>query len=260
MYANEGIRDLLYRYVSTNGRNDSSFFVLSSRTFAVQFHLLYRHHVTCFFGYITTAARCFDLHEQALFDFIQSFCGKDEADLLAIQSIRSVDSFLSVEDVYSIFSLDSEDLDAIQKRCGFRNRNGLCTVRSGIKSSLDYVHDLLKKKQTEAARVKKSSATLRTSTDVPSPIDVSLPSNDDSSITIRPGKTEAEHRENINKCIEEWCLQNTSDFGVDNFDFASDLTYELRISSSLVKGEIKCSCGLSASLFLGESGNFKVRW
>ena len=193
------------------------------------------------------------------FDFIQSFCGKDEADLLAIQSIRSVDSFLSVEDVYSIFSLDSEDLDAIQKRCGFRNRNGLCTVRSGIKSSLDYVHDLLKKKQKEAARVKKSPATLRTSTDVPSPIDVSLPSNDDSSITIRPGKTEAEHRENINKCIEEWCLQNKSDFGVDNFDFASDLTYELRISSSLDKGEIKCSCGLSASLFLGESGNFKVR-
>ena len=193
------------------------------------------------------------------FDFIQSVCGKDEADLLAIQSIRSVDSFLSVDDVYSIFSIDSEDLDAIQKRCGFRNRNGLCTVRPGIKSSLDYIHDLLKKKQKEAARVKKSQTTLRTSTDVPNRIDVSLPSNDDSSITIRSDKTEAEHRENINKCIEEWCLQSKSDFGGDSFDLASDLTYELRISSSLDKGEIKCSCGLSTSLSLGDSGNFKVR-
>ena len=192
-------------------------------------------------------------------DFIQSFCGKDEADLLAIQSIRSVDSFLSVEDMYSIFPLDSEDLDAIQKRCGFRNRNGHFSVRPGIKSSLDYVHGLLTKKQREAARVKKLPATLRALADVSSPIDVSLPSLDDSLMTILSGKTESEHRENINKCIEEWCVQNKGDFGVDNFDFASDLTYELRISSSLDKGEIKCSCGLSASLSLGESGNFKVR-
>ncbi|CAF4866575.1 unnamed protein product [Rotaria sp. Silwood1] len=57
------------------------------------------------------------------FDFIEGFCGKDEADLLSIQAIRSVDSFLFIEDVYSIFTVDSEDVIEIQTRCAFKNRN-----------------------------------------------------------------------------------------------------------------------------------------
>ncbi|CAF4940194.1 unnamed protein product [Rotaria socialis] len=65
----------------------------------------------------------FTYSNQRFFDFIESFCGKDEADLLSIQAIRSVDSFLSVQDVYSIFAVDSEDVIEIQARCAFKNRN-----------------------------------------------------------------------------------------------------------------------------------------
>ncbi|CAF1539515.1 unnamed protein product, partial [Adineta steineri] len=74
--------------------------------------------------------------DQRFFDFIERFCGKDEADLLSLQAIRSVDSFLAIENVYSIFALDSEDVIQIQTRCGFKNRNGTFTVKPGIKSSL----------------------------------------------------------------------------------------------------------------------------
>ena len=75
------------------------------------------------------------------FDIIESFCGKDEADLLSIQAIWSVDSFLSIEDVYSIFTVDSEDVIEIQTRCAFKNRNGTFTVKPGIKSSLNYFNE-----------------------------------------------------------------------------------------------------------------------
>jgi hypothetical protein len=89
----------------------------------------------------------FTYTNERFFKFIQKFCGKDEADLLSIQSIRSVDSFLSIEDAYSIFALDSDDVKEIQERCGFKNRNGTYTVRPGIKSSLHYVKTLLKEAQ-----------------------------------------------------------------------------------------------------------------
>jgi hypothetical protein len=66
---------------------------------------------------------------------------------LSIQAIRSVDSFLAIQDIYAIFELDSKDVQEIQKQCGFRKRNGTYTVKPGIKSSLDYVSTLLKQMQ-----------------------------------------------------------------------------------------------------------------
>ncbi len=62
--------------------------------------------------------------DEQFFKLIQSFCGKDGSDLFSIQDIRFVDSFLSIQDIYTIFELDSEDVQEIQKLCGFRKRNG----------------------------------------------------------------------------------------------------------------------------------------
>jgi hypothetical protein len=92
--------------------------------------------------------------DEQFFKLIQSFCGKDGSDLLSIQAIRSVDSFLSIQDIYSIFELDSDDVQEIQKRCGFRKRNGTYTVKPGIKSSLDYVNALLKEMKKKLEKQK----------------------------------------------------------------------------------------------------------
>jgi hypothetical protein len=89
------------------------------------------------------------------FKLIQSFRGKDGSDLMSIQTIRSVDSFLSIQDIYTIFELDSEDVQEIQKQCGFRKRNETYTVKPGIKSSLDYVSALLKEMQKQISKSKK---------------------------------------------------------------------------------------------------------
>ena len=90
--------------------------------------------------------------DEKFFKLIRSFCGKDGSDILSIQAIRSVDSFLAIQDIYAIFELDSEDVQEIQKQCGFRKRNGTYTVKPGIKSSLDYVSTLLKQMQKQVGR------------------------------------------------------------------------------------------------------------
>ncbi|CAF3838867.1 unnamed protein product [Rotaria sp. Silwood1] len=194
------------------------------------------------------------------FDFIEGFCGKDEADLLSIQAIRSVDSFLFIEDVYSIFTVDSEDVIEIQTRCAFKNRNGTFTVKPGIKSSLNYVLSLLKEMKKEAIKQKKNhlvSTPLIVSTTLVNGVDSS--SIDTVISPFISKKNEAEHNEFITTSIEQWFVQNTSAINFRNINFVCGIDYHLKFSPSLDKVEVLCSCGSTSSLVLAESDNFKVR-
>ncbi|CAF5122443.1 unnamed protein product, partial [Rotaria magnacalcarata] len=201
---------------------------------------------------------------QRFFDFIESFCGKDDADLLSIQAIRSVDSFLSVQDVYSIFAVDSEDVIEIQARCAFKNRNGTFTVKPGIKSSLNYISSLLTEMKTKTAK-KKKTALASTPSILSIPSTVSTASS--YSINSSPGdtaitplvstKTVTEHHEFITTSIEQWCNQNKNDLNLCNLNFVCGIDYHLKFSSSLDKVAVICSCGLKSSLVRADSGNFK---
>ena len=199
----------------------------------------------------------FTYTDQAFFDFVQSFCGTDEADLLFIQAIRSIDSLLSVRDIYSIFALDSEDLGEIQARCGFKSRNGCYTVRPGIKSSIDHLCALLREMQKEMTRMKRKQSFLNQSAiSFQSTIAFSPDSN---AASVVSKKTEAEHRVIIEQCIEEWCVQNKNSFDTPHFNLIHGVDYQLDFTSTLDRAKINCCCGTSASLYLGELGNFKVK-
>ncbi|CAF1163020.1 unnamed protein product [Rotaria sordida] len=201
----------------------------------------------------------FTYTNERFYTFIENFCGKDEADLLSIQSIRSVDSFLSIEDAYSIFALDSDDVKEIQTRCGFKNRNGIYTVRPGIKSSLDYVKTLLKEMQKKVVRTKRMQPTLFQSTGLYS----SFSSNNLSNVNTTAGlsvseKDEDGHRDLIENSIQDWCIQNKNTIKIPDSNLISGVHYHLKFTSSLDKAEIKCSCGLVYILLRAESGNFKL--
>lgn len=198
-------------------------------------------------------------NNKRFFDFIESFCGKDEADLLAIQAIRSVDSFLSVEDIYSIFTIDSEDVIEIQTRCAFKNRNGTFIVKPGIKSSLNYALSLLKEMKKETMKKKKNYLTSSSLIVSNASINADDISTDDSIINPSVSKkTEVAHKEHIIKSIEQWYSQNQREINALKINIVYDNDYQLKFSPSLEKAEIMCSCGLASSLSLGESGNFKV--
>ena len=179
---------------------------------------------------------------ESFYYFIEEFCGKEEADLLSIQAIRSINSLIAIQDVYSIFSVDSEDLVQIQTRCGFRNRDGTFTVKPGIKSSIDHVIALLKEMKKQSTRMAKNRSISFQSTPV-------LPSS---------GRTETEHIETIKKCIEDWCVQMKQSLNDIHIHLIYGIDYQLEFDLSLDKGIIKCSCGILSSLFFSASGNFKV--
>ncbi|CAF3895311.1 unnamed protein product [Rotaria sp. Silwood1] len=184
----------------------------------------------------------FTYTNERFYTFIENFCGKDEADLLSIQSIRSVDTFLSIEDAYSIFALDSDDVKEIHTRCGFKNRNGTYTVRPGIKSSLDYVKTLLKEMQK--SRQNQTSNNLSNV-------------NPTAGLSVSE-KDEDGHRDLIENSIQDWCIQNINTIKIPDSNLISGVHYHLKFTSSLDKAEIKCSCGLVYILLRAESGNFKL--
>lgn len=202
--------------------------------------------------------------DEKFFKLIRSFCGKDGSDLLSIQAIRSVESFLSIQDIYTIFELDSEDLQEIQKQCGFRKRNGIYTVKPGVKSSLDYVSALLKEMQKQIGKTKKIQPVPTYSTEsidsLSSSSALDIPANADTIVTsIVSKKDESEHRALIEKSIKDWCVKNGNIINIVDFNPISGVHYDLQFNPSLDKVEIRCSCSLSFTLLPGGSGNFKVK-
>ena len=203
--------------------------------------------------------------DKQFYDFVESFCGQDASDLLSIQAIRSVDSFLHIQDIYSIFEIDSEDIKHIQTKCGFKKRNGTYTVRPGIKSTLDYVGALFKKIQKQDVKIKKgqsssiqSTVILSSSsslTDIPSDVNTNINSIDSPLISHND---ELEHRTLIEKSIEEWCIKNEKSIKITDFNLISGVDYRLQFSQSLDNAQISCSCDVVCNVRLAQSGNFKV--
>jgi len=204
--------------------------------------------------------------DKQFYDFITSFCGQDASDLLSIQAIRFVDSFLTIQDIYSIFELDSEDVKDIQAKCSFKKRNGTYTVKPGIKSTLDHVGALLKEMQKQHVKIKKgqsisvqSTALLSSSsslTNIPSDVNTNINS------IVTPfisNKDELEHKALIEKSIEEWCIKNEEIIKITDFNLISGVDYLLHFSQSLDSVHIGCPCGVICNISLADSGNFKVK-
>ncbi len=63
----------------------------------------------------------------------------------------------------------------------------------------------------------------------------------------------------MEKSIQEWCIKNANIINIADFNPISGVHYDLQFSPSLDKVEIRCSCGLSFTLLLCNSGNFKVK-
>lgn len=200
--------------------------------------------------------------DKQFYDFVKNFCGQDASDLLSIQAIRSVDSFLSVQNVYSIFELDSDDVKDIQKQCGFQKRNGTYTVRPGIKSTLDHFCALMKEMKKRAEKMKKiQSVSIQSTASLSSSLSLTDNTSDiNTTVTsLISKKDDIEPHALIEKSIQEWCINNEKIIHISDFNLIPTVDYHLQLSPSLDNAEIKCSCGVSCTLFLSGSGNFKVR-
>jgi len=91
--------------------------------------------------------------------FVKELLGQSAADLLRIQAINNVPSFLLSDDVCDIieFVVGSEEIDALREKISFAFRDGTYHVKIGIRNNFRYLNKLLSMKLEEENREKRNS-------------------------------------------------------------------------------------------------------
>jgi hypothetical protein len=97
------------------------------------------------------------LTDDKFYDFVKEVLGKTAADLLKIQAINNVPSFLLSNDLCGVIELDivSEELDDLRQKISFSIKDGTCHVKTGIHNDFKYLKKLLSLKLEEGDRKKK---------------------------------------------------------------------------------------------------------
>ncbi|CAF1189710.1 unnamed protein product [Didymodactylos carnosus] len=88
------------------------------------------------------------------YDFVKEILGETEADLLKMQAINNVPSFLLTDDICGVLELDidSQELDDLRKKISFRLKDGTVIVKAGVKSGdhKEFISNSIKKWVTDS--------------------------------------------------------------------------------------------------------------
>jgi len=200
------------------------------------------------------------LSKEDFYDLIIEICGETEANLIRIQGIQNVQSFIRCKDYFSILNIDCEEVDKLKSVACFQSRNGDYVVKQGIKLNLDNLADALKTKHEKFKKQKKnstrSSSNSNNQTSCSNDNDISLrqksnettentnPSSNISSCTIDSSqlnwKSVHDHIQFIQDLIEKFSQKIFHSTILKN-----DQHYNLTVTqdNSNLKALIKCQCG-----------------
>lgn len=165
-----------------------------------------------------------------------------EAQLLKIQCIRTINSFLRINDVFDVFSIDSQEVNDMKRQiCLILNDNNFI-VKPGIRASLDYLRDLFHKKQKEMSsslNVNRSNSRNTSSTNRSNPPNTSPTNRSDTSATFqtpestpsRSNDTDLDHRRLIIRGIDEWCSKNGRNLNLNDLQLAENIDYFITLPS-----------------------------
>ncbi|CAF3876645.1 unnamed protein product [Rotaria sp. Silwood1] len=97
--------------------------------------------------------------DNKFYDFVKELLGQSAAELLKIQAINNVPSFLLSDDVCDIIELavESEEIDALREKISFAFRDGTYHVKIGIRNNFRYLNKLLSLKLEEENKKKRNS-------------------------------------------------------------------------------------------------------
>ena len=90
--------------------------------------------------------------DDEFYSIVNRLTGSEETELLRIQSIRSVNSFLRIINIFDVLNIDSEEINRIKKDVCFILNDNTYVIKPGIKASMDYLHDLFFRKQREISK------------------------------------------------------------------------------------------------------------
>jgi hypothetical protein len=200
----------------------------------------------------------FTYHDNDFYSLINQLAGPDETALLKIQGIRTINAFLRTANIFDILNIDSEEIKTIKEQTCFILKNDDYIVKPGIKSSIEYLHDLFSLKQAEIIKNtngKRWSISNISSTIITTPgSSVQAISSTDTiiqqSTTMTTTTTidEGDHRSYIIKSMNEWCLKHADEMGISDLKLIEGTDYLLTVSASNDSAHIRCGCRASARL------------
>lgn len=192
----------------------------------------------------------FTYRDNEFYSLVEKMAGPMEAQLLKIQSIRTINSFLRISDLFDVFSIDTQEINDVKRQLCFMLNDDNFIVKPGIKASLDYLRDLFHKKQKEISssfyvnrsNSRNTSSTNRSETDATSqPPDSTTSSSNDANL---------DHRRLIIHGIDEWCSKNGRNLNLNDLQLAENIDYFITPPSDENRsGSIRCACRVSANLF-----------
>ena len=183
--------------------------------------------------------------DDEFYSIVNRLTGSEETELLRIQSIRSVNSFLRIINIFDVLNIDSEEINRIKKDVCFILNDNTYVIKPGIKASMDYLHDLFFRKQREISKnlnreyfntSNTTSMQISTSNIVP---------NEQRLTTIDL----VDHRSFLTQSIDEWCIKNGN--SKNSFHLKLIEGSDFLISAPSTTGDfihIRCGCRVSSKL------------
>lgn len=101
---------------------------------------------------VDTSILAFDVlsfYDDRFYQLVRTIAGGAEANLLEMQGIRSVYSFLNTEDVFEILSIQCAALNNVKKLVCLEKIDKTFTVKPGYRSSVRYLSQLLNRRHEE---------------------------------------------------------------------------------------------------------------
>lgn len=189
----------------------------------------------------------FSYREDEFYSLVDQLAGPDEVELLKIQRIRTVNSFLRIANVFDFLDIDSEEINRIKHHICFILNDSTYIIKAGIKGSIEYLRDLFVRKQMEISKnSKKNSSNSQKSTAI-----MILTNNLDSqrSTLTTASIDSTDTRLLIFNAIDEWCFKNGRDLDLPDLKLIEGADFSLIMTSNTSDcARILCGCRASATL------------
>lgn len=200
-------------------------------------------------------ANLLELKDDAFYDLVQKIISSDEAELLRVQSVRTIHSFMRVN-VPSFFHLNADDLVPLQSRLAHKKTDGKYVVHLGVRGHIIYLTELFtafKKPKAKAMQtngntsigVINTTSMLNDSTS-----SQSIPSSDQSANGTPPAHhltttaiSCSAHRAHVQTNIRTWWHSFRDKQKIHNQTLLEPDDYKLTLDESSCT--IICSCGTS---------------
>ncbi|CAF3216496.1 unnamed protein product [Rotaria sp. Silwood2] len=76
-------------------------------------------------------------HDNIFYDLVRDKCGGIVEEIFKFQKIRSAQTLLRITDVFDFMNYDSDDLNVLKQKVGFRLNNGQYQIKPGILMDVD---------------------------------------------------------------------------------------------------------------------------